>query len=76
MHSTLAMTAGIWQAEHPTLQDSIRTEGIKQKVEAMREIRSRLTHAGSVRNHDEVAFLMTSMSTLVIAEVGTSYHSW
>lgn len=69
MHSTLAMTAALWRAEHPALEYSIQLEGIRQKGEAMREIMARLARAGSVRNDDEITFLMSTMSTLVIVEV-------
>lgn len=69
MHSTLAMTAALWRAEHPALEHSIQLEGICQKGEAMRGIRARLAHAGSVRDDDEMSFLMSTVSTLVIVEV-------
>ncbi|KAL7940226.1 hypothetical protein V8C42DRAFT_259626 [Trichoderma barbatum] len=68
MHSTLAMTAVLWRAEFPALESSIRLEGMRQKGEAMREIRAWLTRAYSVGNDDK-STLMSSMATLVIVEV-------
>lgn len=68
MHSTLAMTAALWRAEHPALGYSIPLEGIHQKGEAMREIRARLTHTGCVHNDAQMTFLMSAMSTLALAE--------
>ncbi|KAM0255287.1 hypothetical protein ACHAQJ_005942 [Trichoderma viride] len=69
MHSTLAMVASLWQAKYPRLEYSVRFEGMRQKGEAMREIRARLAHAGSAGNDIERAFLMSTMSTLVIVAV-------
>ncbi|KAH6658178.1 hypothetical protein BKA67DRAFT_557350 [Truncatella angustata] len=68
MHSTLAMTAALWRAEHSALEYSIQVEGIHQKGEAMREIRTKLAHAESVGNDDDMNFLMATMSTLGIVE--------
>lgn len=69
MHSTLALAAALWRVEYPTLEYSIQLEGIRQKGEAMREVRARLTHAGAASKDNDITFLMFTMSTLVIAEV-------
>jgi len=76
MHGTLAMTAAMWRTEYPALEYSIQLEGLRQKGDAMREIRARLDHtldsSRAVRDggdDDEIAFLMTAMSTLAIVEV-------
>lgn len=69
MHSTLAMAASLWQARDPKVGYSVKFEGMRQKGEAMREIRARLAHAGSAGNEIERAFLMSTMSTLVIVAV-------
>lgn len=70
MHSTLAMTTALWRAEYPSLQKSIQLEGIRQKGEAMREVGARLAHTDIVLFKDsEIAFLMSTMATLVIVEV-------
>ncbi|KAH8199182.1 hypothetical protein TruAng_006651 [Truncatella angustata] len=62
------MTAALWRAEHSALEYSIQVEGIHQKGEAMREIRTKLAHAESVGNDDDMNFLMATMSTLGIVE--------
>ncbi|KAM0814363.1 hypothetical protein AB5N19_00153 [Seiridium cardinale] len=69
MHSTLAMTAALWRAEYAGLEHSIQLEGIRQKGKAMQEIRARLAHADSVSSDGEMAFLMSTMSTLVLVEI-------
>lgn len=69
MHSTLAMTAASLREGYPALGSSIQLEGIRQKGEAIREIRTRLALASSVRNNDEIKFLMSAMSTMAIVEV-------
>ncbi|KAI8623509.1 hypothetical protein F5Y19DRAFT_458120 [Xylariaceae sp. FL1651] len=69
MHSTLAMTAALWRAEYPALEYSVQLEGIRQKGEAMRQIIARLAYASSVQNNEEVSFLVSAMSTLVIVEL-------
>ncbi|RTE79230.1 hypothetical protein BHE90_006287 [Fusarium euwallaceae] len=68
MHSTLAMAASLWRAECPSLEQSIQVEGLHQKGEAMREIRSHLAQDNSIQHH-EMAFLMSTMATLAIVEV-------
>lgn len=68
MHSTLAMAAALWRAQCPSLEQSIQFEGLHQKGEAMREIGSRLAQGGVDYEH-EMAFLISTMATLVIAEV-------
>ncbi|RSL87821.1 hypothetical protein CEP51_002013 [Fusarium floridanum] len=68
MHSTLAMAATLWRAECPSLEQSIQVEGLHQKGEAMREIGSRLAQNHGIQHH-EMAFLMSTMATLAIAEV-------
>ncbi len=69
MHSTLAMTAAVWRAQCPALEQSIQLEGIRQKGEAMREVSAWLMRSRSARHDDEASFLMSSMSTLAIVEV-------
>ena len=69
MHGTLAMTAALWRAEFPALELSVQLEGIHQKGEAMREVRTRLAHASFVSSDDDIGFIMATMSTLVIVEV-------
>ncbi|RMZ87997.1 hypothetical protein DV736_g4787, partial [Chaetothyriales sp. CBS 134916] len=69
MHSTLAMTAALWRAANPTLESSIQLEGIHQKGQAMRKIIAWLAQLDTGCKDDNMTFLMSSMSTLVIAEV-------
>ncbi|KAH8901156.1 hypothetical protein GQ53DRAFT_740256 [Thozetella sp. PMI_491] len=69
MHSTLAMTAVLWRAVNPALDSSIQLEGIHQKGEAMREVIDGLARLDAGYNYDDLPFLLSSMSTLVIAEV-------
>ncbi|KAI2463960.1 hypothetical protein F4781DRAFT_425926 [Annulohypoxylon bovei var. microspora] len=71
MHSTLAMTAALWRVEYPVLEHSIQIEGIRQKGEAMRLIRARLelVDLSSIVDSKEFTFIMSTISTLVIAEV-------
>lgn len=69
IHSTLAMAASLWLFDSPGLESSILIEGIRQKCEAVHAIRAGLMSAASARN-DEIAFLLTTMATLAIVEVG------
>lgn len=69
MHSTLAMSAVMWRAEHPALENLILLEGIRQKGQAMREIRAALDYGGPAPNDTETNFLMSTISTLAIVEV-------
>ncbi|RSL96043.1 hypothetical protein CDV31_013650 [Fusarium ambrosium] len=68
MHSTLAMAATLWRAECPSLEHSIQVEGLRQKGEAIREIGTRLGKNLFLYD-DEMAFLMSTMATLVIVEI-------
>lgn len=65
MHSTLAMVAALWRAEHQDMKHDIFVEGLRQKGEAIKEIRTQLPTSGD----RQLAFLMSAMSTLVIVEV-------
>ncbi|KAK7973794.1 hypothetical protein PG989_015642 [Apiospora arundinis] len=70
MHSTLAMTAGLWRAENVRLDHSILLEGMHHKYEAIRQVRAQLsTHVGVAPRDTDVAFLMSTMSTLVVTEI-------
>jgi hypothetical protein len=69
MHSTLAMAAAFWRAEDPALTGSLRLEGIRQKSEAIRELRASLAMARPSDDSKQMSFLMSSMSTLAIVEV-------
>lgn len=69
MHSTLAMTAALLKVANPTLESSIQLEGIYQKGEAMREVIAWLARLDVGCKDDDLPFLISSMSTLVIAEV-------
>ncbi|RSL47198.1 hypothetical protein CEP54_013507 [Fusarium duplospermum] len=62
------MAAALWRADCPSLEQSIQVEGLRQKGEAIREIGSRLAQDHSVYDH-EMAFLMSTMATLVLVEV-------
>ncbi|KAF7563690.1 hypothetical protein G7046_g487 [Stylonectria norvegica] len=68
IHSTLAMAACLWSFDSPGLEPSVYVEGIRQKCEAVHAIRAGLITAASARD-DEIAFLLTTMATLVIVEV-------
>ena len=74
MHSTLAMAAALWQADCPALEKSIQVEGLRQKGEAMREVGACLAQVGSIHNH-EIAFIISTMSTLVLVEVSVFINS-
>ncbi|KAH8657767.1 hypothetical protein BX600DRAFT_58962 [Xylariales sp. PMI_506] len=69
MHSTLAMAAALWRAECPGLDSAIQLEGLRQKGKAMREVSFRLARASSMCSNEEMAFVMSTMSTLVIVEI-------
>ncbi len=75
MHSTLAMTATMWRANNPTLESSIQLEGIRQKGQAMRGIIAGLARLDAGCKDDNLSFLMSSMCTLVIAEVRKIHKS-
>lgn len=70
MHSVLAMAAVLWRAENAALDRLIQLEGMRQKYEAIREVRAQLPrHAGVGRKESSLAYLMSTMSTLVFVEV-------
>ncbi|KAK8073955.1 hypothetical protein PG994_004854 [Apiospora phragmitis] len=70
MHSTLAMAAALWRAENTALEKSIQLEGMRQKYQAIREIRTQLPKYCGVDIQDSgIAYLMSAMSTLVFAEI-------
>ncbi|KAK8099022.1 uncharacterized protein PG998_012263 [Apiospora kogelbergensis] len=69
MHSTLAMAAVLWRAESTELDSSIQLEGMRHKYEAIREVRTQLPHFGVGARYVDMAFLMSTMSTLVFVEV-------
>ncbi|KAK8023921.1 hypothetical protein PG993_011987 [Apiospora rasikravindrae] len=70
MHSSLALAAAVWRAEDVALEKSIHLEGMRQKYEAIREVRSQLSkHVGVGRNDSGMAPLMSTMSTLVFVEI-------
>ncbi|KAK8070765.1 hypothetical protein PG997_010968 [Apiospora hydei] len=70
MHSTLAMAAVVWRAEDVALEKSIQLEGMRQKYEAIREVRSQISkHVGVERSDSDMSQLMSTMSTLVFVEI-------
>ncbi|KAK8040345.1 hypothetical protein PG991_000133 [Apiospora marii] len=70
MHSTLAMAAVLWRAENAALDKSLQLEGMRQKYEAICEVRAQLPkHVGLEREHNDLAPLMSTMSTLVFVEI-------
>ncbi|KAK7946426.1 uncharacterized protein PG986_010747 [Apiospora aurea] len=70
MHNTLAVAAVIWRAEDVALEKSIQLEGMRQKYEAIREVRSQLSkHVGIERSDSDMSQLMSTMSTLVFVEI-------
>lgn len=70
MHSTLAMAAVLWRAENAALDKSIQLEGMRQKYEAIREVRAQLSrHVDVGRNNSDLAPFMSTISTLVFVEV-------
>ncbi|KAI1337646.1 hypothetical protein F5Y15DRAFT_150098 [Xylariaceae sp. FL0016] len=69
MHSTLAMAAVMWRTEFSALSSRIRFEGIRQKGEAMREIRMRLANAHCKIDNDITNSLISTIATLSITEI-------
>ncbi|KAK8109709.1 hypothetical protein PG999_007846 [Apiospora kogelbergensis] len=63
------MAAVLWRAESTELDISIQLEGMHHKYEAIREVRTQLPHFGVGARYVDMAFLMSTMSTLVFVEI-------